>query len=85
MKAVIDRFEGDYAVLLIEDQPDVNVLRDELPDDLNEGDHITFDWVDGCVTNIQPDDASRDEARKRIQDKLDRLRRGEHRRDDDAI
>lgn len=44
MKFVIDRFEGEYAVLEnIETQEMSNVMKSELPDDVSEGCILFFD------------------------------------------
>lgn len=76
---VIDRFEGDYAILFIAASDEsLLVLRDELPEDVNEGDYLKIEWVDGQITLSERDEEATEEARRRIQAKLDRLRRGEH-------
>ncbi len=42
--AVIDRFEDDKAVLLVgKDEQEVVFPRQELPNDLNEGDYLRMD------------------------------------------
>ena len=83
--AVIDRFEGDYAVLFFagSDTP-INVLRRELPEGVREGDHLKIELRDGEVIQAEYDSQATDEARRRIQTKLDRLQRGEHLFDSDA-
>jgi hypothetical protein len=44
MRAVVDRFEGDYAVLLIEDDEiKVDFPRKLLPDGTREGSWLTVD------------------------------------------
>lgn len=82
--AVIDRFEGDYAVLFFagSDTP-INVLRRELPEGIREGDHLKIELRGGEVIQVEYDSWATEEARQRIQAKLDRLRRGEHLTDDD--
>jgi len=82
--AVIDRFEGDYAVLFFTDSnTPVNVLRHDLPEGVREGDHLKIDLRDNHVIQVEYDSQETEEARQRIQAKLDRLRRGEHLTDDD--
>jgi len=82
--AVIDRFEGDYAVLFFTDSnTPVNVLRRELPEEVNEGDYLKLELRDSHVIQVEYDSQETEEARQRIQAKLDRLRRGEHLTDDD--
>ena len=49
MLAVIDRFEGEYAVLISDDGKTFNLLKDKIPEDAKEqdvlsiGDNITID------------------------------------------
>jgi len=40
MKGIIDRFEGDYAVVEFEGRKMVDVLKKDLPAELKEGDAI---------------------------------------------
>jgi hypothetical protein len=76
---VIDRFEGDYAILFIAGSDEsLSVLRDELPAGANAGDYLKIELEDGVAIQVECDEEATDEARRRIQAKLDRLRRGEH-------
>ena len=43
MKGVIDRFEGNYAIVEMADRSVKNVLRSGLPFDVKEGDVIELD------------------------------------------
>jgi len=79
-KAVIDRFEGDKAVLLVgEEQDRLVVLKSFLPKGAKEGDWLQVDVEDDRVLSaaIDPDETAA--AKSRIADKLAKLRRGEHR------
>lgn len=77
--AVIDRFEGNTAVLLVgEERRVLNVLRDALPAGAREGMWLKVELEDGMVKQAALDEDATDEARQRIQEKLDRLRRGDH-------
>lgn len=65
IKAVIDRFEGDKAVLLFEDNEEQQVLwpKDKLPKPVSEGDILAIEVkVDGEATQI-----ARTEATKLLQ------------------
>ena len=79
MKAVIDRFEGDLAVLILgkEDQR-LNVPRNLLPPKAKAGDWLQLDLVGGQPRNIKLDEAETEAARQRIADKLARLRKGDY-------
>ena len=77
MKAVIDRFEGDRAVLLLGDegQP-LNVPRQVLPGKAREGSWLTLDIIGGEPRNIKLDEQETESARERIAALLARLRKG---------
>jgi hypothetical protein len=77
--AVIDRFEGAIAVLLVGDERQVmNVLRDVLPAAAREGMWLNIRLEGEIVTQAVLDEDATERARLRIQEKLDRLRRGDH-------
>ncbi|MDN5271834.1 DUF3006 domain-containing protein [Chloroflexus sp. MS-CIW-1] len=78
-QGVIDRFEGEYAVILVgEAQRPLDVARAALPPTAREGDWLRIQFVDHQVTAIELDPESTAAARRRVQAKLERLRRGEH-------
>ena len=81
-QAVVDRFEGTITVLLIEGVP-FNILRSKLPKGTKEGDYLQVELHGMEVMTVERDDAATEAARKRIADKLDRLRRGDHLSSDD--
>lgn len=81
LKAVVDRFEGDKAVILVGDEQERLVVdRCQLPPGTKEG-----HWLRACVQDDRLVAAELDEeetarSRERIADKLARLRQGKHRR-----
>jgi hypothetical protein len=76
---VIDRFEGDYAILFITGSDEsLSVMRDALPAGANEGDYLKIEFEDGKVIQIERDEQATEEARQRIEAKRDHLRRGDH-------
>lgn len=77
MKAVVDRFEGEWAVLMLDGQP-LDVPRAILPADVRAGHHLEVVIEAGQVVSAKIDEAETAAARQRIQEKLERLRRGEH-------
>ena len=80
MKAVIDRFEGDYAILIVgDDEQRLNIPRKELPKDAKEGSWLQLDIVGGQPRNITLDEKETESARQRIADKLAHLRKGDYR------
>ena len=80
MKAVIDRFEGEYAILIFgEDEQHLDFPRKLLPQKAKEGSWLQLDIVGGQPTNIILDDQETEKARQRIAEKLAHLRKGDYR------
>jgi hypothetical protein len=76
-KAVIDRFEGDKAVLLVgEEQDQLVVLRSFLPKGSKEGDWIKVDVEDDRILSAAIDADETATAKARIAEKLAKLRGG---------
>ena len=81
-KAVIDRFEGDKAVLLVGEEEDrLIVPRSLLPSGVKEGDWLQVEVEDDRVLSAVIDEDETAQAKQRIAEKLARLRRGDHRED----
>ena len=81
VKAVIDRFEGDKAVILVGDEEERLVVdRKQLPPGAREGEWLRAEVRDDVLIRAEIDDEETGRTKKRIADKLARLRRGEHRR-----
>ncbi len=67
MKAVIDRFEGGFAVVLCGDKEiKMDVPRELLPENAKEG-----DWMN---ISFEIDPAETDRRRERVQGLLDKLK-----------
>jgi hypothetical protein len=80
MKAVIDRFEGEYAILIVgDDEQRLNIPRNQLPQNAKEGSWLQLDIVGGQPSNIILDEKETERARQRIAEKLARLRKGYYR------
>jgi hypothetical protein len=80
-KAVIDRFEGDKAVLLVGEEQDALVVpRAKLPKGVKEGHWLKVDVEDDRVLSAEIDEEETSRAKERINEKLAKLRRGEHRK-----
>jgi hypothetical protein len=79
MKAVIDRFEGKYAVLLVgEGKQPLPIPRKLLPQKSVEGSWLLVVIENGKLISAVIDDEETSKARQRIAEKLERLRRGDH-------
>jgi hypothetical protein len=75
MKAVIDRFEGDKAVLLVgEEEDNLIVPRTSLPSGAREGQWLQVDVEDDRVLTATIDEDETARAKERIAEKLGRLR-----------
>jgi hypothetical protein len=75
-KAVIDRFEGDKAVLLVGDEQDrLVVLKNFLPKGVKEGDWLKVDAEDDRILSATIDKDETAAVKKRISEKLEQLRR----------
>ena len=80
VKAVIDRFEDDKAVVLVGEEKDRLVVpRVDLPSGAKEGDWLIADVEDDRILSAELDQDETARAKERIAEKLARLRRGEHR------
>ena len=78
-KAMIDRFEGASAVLLVgEEQDRLVVNKNILPKGAKEGDWLQVDVQDDRVFSAIADPEGTADAKKRILDKLGILREGKH-------
>ena len=75
VKAVIDRFEGSLAVLLVDEKP-INVSRSVLPEGVKEGDwlDVVFEGEHMLSAKVDADETER--MKTRIAEKLARLRNG---------
>jgi len=77
-KAVIDRFENGWAVLLVgEDERHLDVARQDLPKEACEGDWLLVEIEGDRLISAVVDQAETDQASARIMSKLGRLRRGD--------
>ena len=76
---MIDRFEGDLAVLLVgEEQDRLEVNKSMLPIGAKEGDWLQVDVKDDRIFSATADPKGTADAKKRILDKLTQLREGKH-------
>jgi hypothetical protein len=74
-KAVIDRFEGKLAVLMVGEKP-VNVLRSALPEGVKEGDWLEVEFKNEKLVSAKVDAGEKEKMKARISEKLEKLRRG---------
>ncbi len=74
-KAVIDRFEGKQAILLVDEKP-LGVLIEQLPKNSKEGDWLKIEIENGKLNKAEIDKDENEAAKKRIADKMAILRKG---------
>jgi hypothetical protein len=74
-KAAIDRFEGKYAVLLVDEKPR-NILRNLLPKEVKEGDWLEIKFDGDRFVSAKLDPEEKERVKKRIEEKIARLRAG---------
>jgi len=78
VKAVVDRFEGDKAVILVgEEEEQLVVDRGKLPAGTKEGDWLKADVQDDVLLSAELDPEETANAQARIAEKLAALRRGD--------
>ena len=78
-KAVIDRFEGNTAVLNIgEDERRIEAPRSRLPKGCKEGDWLKVELDEGKLVGVESDPQETEQARQRIAEKMAALLRGDH-------
>ena len=68
MFVILDRWEGEYAVLEREDGETFNAPRASLPDGIRAGD--VLDWIDGAFLAAPEETQRRREYARRLQDRL---------------
>ena len=76
IKASLDRFEGEYAVIYSDDG-----IKYDVPKSMTHsraGSKIVLYLEAGQVVKIEADKRATDETRDRIRKKYKRLKRGEH-------
>ncbi len=81
VKAVVDRFEGDKAVILVGEEAEQLVVdKRKLPPGTREGHWLRADVRDDVLMSAELDAEETARAKSRIGSKLDKLRRGDHKR-----
>jgi hypothetical protein len=74
-KAVIERFEGNLAVIALEkNEKQMNYPKNNLPKGAKEGDWLLIDIQGGKIAKIDIDFQSKDDVKRRIAKKLEKIR-----------
>lgn len=77
--AVTDRVESEQAVVIFEGEREpIHIPLAALPEGVREGDYLLIEMQDGEVVRTEIDADGKAEAERRIQAKLERLRRDDH-------
>lgn len=78
-QAVIDRFEGKQVVILVGQEQEILIVpRSSIPKSAKAGDWLIVDVRDDRIFSVEIDIKATEAARKRINEKLDRLRKKGH-------
>jgi len=72
-KAVVDRFEGNKAVLLIDEKPKT-FLKTELPENVKEGDWLLVEIEGGKLIHAEVDKVEKGRMKIIIEEKMAKLR-----------
>ncbi len=75
IKANVDRFEGNQAVLFINERT-ISVLRNLLPKGVSEGDWLEVEFDGERFVRAKIDAKEKEKMKKRIKEKLAKLRSG---------
>jgi hypothetical protein len=74
-KAVIDRFEGNLAVIVFEkNEKRMIYLKNNLPKGAKEGDWLLIEIQDDKIIKIDIDFQLKEDAKRRITGKMEKLR-----------
>ena len=75
-KAVVDRFEGKFAVLLVGDaERKLNIPRAQLAKGVKEGDWLKVEIADGNLVRAELDMEETQKRKERILGMMEKLRR----------
>ncbi|HEX6561966.1 MAG TPA: DUF3006 domain-containing protein [Nitrososphaera sp.] len=79
VKASLDRFEGDYAIVYSDDGRKFDVARTLLPKRARQGARLKLTISENDkVASVSIDREGEKELKKKIKEKLERIKRGEH-------
>jgi hypothetical protein len=79
--AVVERFDGDIAVIETREGTAYRLDRAELPEGCRVGHHLQMEIENGQINQVTIDDEATAQARERIEDLMNKLRRGDHLKD----
>jgi hypothetical protein len=83
IKAVVERFDGDTAIIETAGGTEYRLNRAQLPKGCKVGHHLQMEIEEGDVKRIEIDADATSQAQERIDDLMDRLRRGDHLKKDE--
>lgn len=78
IKASLDRFEEDYAVVYADDGRRFDVSRDLVPKNTREGTRVKIHVRDSKVIKVMVDHNDNEELEGKIKEKLERLKSNQH-------
>ena len=78
IKASIDRFEEGFAIAYSDGGEKIDIPMSIIPKDVLGGSRVTISFRHQKIVSVKLDKGQTDELEKKIKDKLERLKRGEH-------
>lgn len=78
VKASLDRFEEDYAVVYADDGRKFDVPRELIPKNTSEGTRVKIHLRDSKVIKVIVDHKDNEELERKIREKLGRLKHNQH-------
>jgi hypothetical protein len=83
INAVVERFDGDRAVIETREGTEYRLNRSQLPEGCRVGHHLQMEIDNGQIIQVAIDEDATAQAQERIDDLMDKLRRGDHLTDDE--
>jgi hypothetical protein len=83
INAVVERFEGNIAVIETLDDEAYRLDRSQLPEGCRVGHHLQMELEDGQIIQVMIDEEATTQAQERIEALMAKLRRGDHVNKDD--
>jgi hypothetical protein len=78
INAVIERFDGDIAVIETAKGDEYRVHKSQLPKGCHVGHHLQMMMRDGQIIQVTLDEEAIMQTKKSIDELMEKLRRGEH-------
>jgi uncharacterized protein YwgA len=79
IRASLDRFEENgYGVVYTDDGKKFDIKRELIPESVKEGSRVKIHFQDSKVSKVVTDDRDAQEVKRKIREKLERLKHNQH-------